>query len=534
MTGESSVRAESSGRNRRCLAAAARVGERSRVRREVQRARRASLLGLVPLLAALVTFSGCGKKGDPQPPIRMIPAPTTDLAAVQRDGDVLLDFGYPQATAAGTPLGSLSEVAVWELVWRVPAGAPVPTTADSRQFLAGARPVVVLDHDELAAAIDGDRVRLTVPVPPPPPPSPAASAVPGVVTAAPAAPAEPAATEPAPAPAPAEPAPREGATPAPPAAPEEGGTPAGTPAPAPGETPAPAAAPAPAPELAPPGGLAMVALAIKTQGPSGEESALSNLIAYPIQTAPAPATGLGVEGGAGGVKVSWQYPLSETPSTEPETPAAPEPGDGAETPALEPGPAAETPAAVPAAEAGATAPATEATAASGEVSGFDVYRRQATERTYGKPLRFVGPRSRSFLDESAVFGQRYIYTVTAVSERQPVLVESTFAEEVEIEYVDRYPPPPPEGLVALYGEGRVRLVWKASQAPDLAGYRVYRRSPDTQEFRPLTKELLSATELVDRDLAPGASYTYRVTAVDRKGNESKPSETAKAQVRARG
>ena len=480
--------------------------------------RRLSLLGLAPLLIALVAVAGCGKKGDPQPPIRSIPAPTTDLSAVQRDGDLLLDFAYPQTTAAGTPLTGLSEIAVWEMVWRVPAGTRAPTKVDARQFLAGARPVKVLEHDDVSAAIDGARVRLSLPVPPPPAALPTPAPAPATA-------ATPAATPPAPSPEP---------------APEPAPTPAA------GEAAAPTAAPAPAPApTAPTGpGQAMVALAVKTQGPSGEESALSNLIVFPLQEAPEAPTGLGAEAGADGVTVSWSYPLPETPP-EPESPAAGEPAAPAAVPSsaskATPEPAATAPEApdtgAPASEAQAAETQAAAPAAPGSdtseggVTGFDVYRRLATEKHYGQPLRFVAARLRSFVDESAVFGQRYIYTVTAVSARRPVLVESPFAEEVEVDYRDRYPPPAPEGLVALYGEGRVRLVWKASPAPDLAGYKVYRRGPDTQEFRPLTSELVTATELVDRNLAAGASYTYQVTAVDRLGNESPPSEPATVQAR---
>ncbi|HLE84516.1 MAG TPA: fibronectin type III domain-containing protein [Thermoanaerobaculia bacterium] len=42
---------------------------------------------------------------------------------------------------------------------------------------------------------------------------------------------------------------------------------------------------------------------------------------------------------------------------------------------------------------------------------------------------------------------------------------------------------------------------------------------------------MTATEHADRDLAPGATYRYRVTAVDRLGNESRPSETVTAVIR---
>jgi hypothetical protein len=352
---------------------------------------------MVPGLALLLTLAGgCGKKGDPLPPILLVPAPTTDLSVVRRGDELLLDLAYPQTTAAGTPLPRLAELAVWQLVWRAPQPAAEPVAADERQFLAGARPVRMVEGEELGAAVAGDRIRLTLDVPAP-----------------------------------------------------EAGT----------------------------SGLPMVTLAVKTEGPSGEESVFSNRVSFPLVEPPAPPTGIEAEAQARGVRVRWSYP--EAP----------------------------------------------------EVEGFNVYRRKATERSYGAPLRTLASTERLFLDESALFGESYIYTVAAVARRRPAVVESPFAEEVEVVYRDVFAPPVPQGLVALAEGGRVRLVWQASEAADRAGYRVYRRGPDTQEFRPVTQELVTGTDFADEGLPPGATYTYRVTALDRLGNESPPSETATAWIR---
>jgi len=355
-----------------------------------------------------VSLSACGKKGDPEPPIRMVPAGTDQLAVVRRGDELLLELPYPQTTAAGTPLPGVSEVAVWQLVWPVPAGAAGPPEVDERRFLVAATPVRVIAAEELPQVVRGDRIALSLPVP---------------------------------------------------------------------EPPAEAA-----------GAAAAVTVAVKTSGPGGEESAFSNRVSFLLTEPPEPPTGLQAQGGPGGVRLAWSW-KAEAPEEE-------------EAPGL---------------------------------AGFNVYRRKATERTYGPPLRAVEAGTRTFTDESALFGERYIYAVSAVASRRPVTIESRLAEEVEVDYRDLYPPPVPEGLVALFQmeaqEGRVRLVWEASRAPDLAGYLVYRRSPDTQEFLPLTPEPIPATEYQDRDLAAGATYSYRVTAVDRAGNESAPSEVATAVIR---
>jgi hypothetical protein len=84
-----------------------------------------------------------------------VPAGTDQLAVVRRGGELLLDLPYPQTTAAGTPLPGLSEVAVWQLVWPVPAGASGPPEVDERRFLVAATPVRVIG--ERGAAPGGTR-----------------------------------------------------------------------------------------------------------------------------------------------------------------------------------------------------------------------------------------------------------------------------------------------------------------------------------------------------------------------------------------
>jgi len=76
----------------------------------------------------------------------------------------------------------------------------------------------------------------------------------------------------------------------------------------------------------------------------------------------------------------------------------------------------------------------------------------------------------------------------------------------------------------------VELRWDPSPAPDLAGYRVYRRR--TGEAKPLvlTPELVNKPYFVDTQAVQGQTYYYSVTAVDdsRRANESLPSEEAAA------
>jgi hypothetical protein len=171
----------------------------------------------------------------------------------------------------------------------------------------------------------------------------------------------------------------------------------------------------------------------------------------------------------------------------------------------------------------------EWTPVAGTVVGYNVYRRGSTERANAKPVHTTGPTEKSWLDNTAKFGQGYIYSVTALSQIQPP-IESAIAAEREVRYVDRFPPPAPTELVALAEAGRVRLVWRPSEAEDVAGYIVYRRVDETGKFERVTPQPAVAAEYVDTAVAAGKTYVYRVTAVDQTGNESGPGNEVRAEV----
>jgi hypothetical protein len=165
--------------------------------------------------------------------------------------------------------------------------------------------------------------------------------------------------------------------------------------------------------------------------------------------------------------------------------------------------------------------------AQGTVVGYNIYRRNAQERSNGKPIHTAGAVEKSWLDNTARFGQSYIYTATALAQQSPP-IESGIASEREIHYVDRFAPPPPSELVALAEPGRIRLVWRASDADDLAGYVVYRRAGTGGAFERVTAQPVVAAEYVDTSVTKGQTYTYRVTAVDQAGNESAPGGEVRA------
>jgi predicted small lipoprotein YifL len=162
-------------------------------------------------------------------------------------------------------------------------------------------------------------------------------------------------------------------------------------------------------------------------------------------------------------------------------------------------------------------------------AGFNVYRRDAAARTGGQPLHVAPAAEKSWLDTSAQFGQSYIYSVTSVAQREPI-VESPVTSEREVRYQDRFAPDAPKELVALAEPGQVRLVWRASDATDVAGYLVFRRVGDTGSFEKITAQPVTSNGFLDSGVAAGRSYSYRVVAVDQAGNDSEPSGEARAAV----
>jgi hypothetical protein len=108
--------------------------------------------------------------------------------------------------------------------------------------------------------------------------------------------------------------------------------------------------------------------------------------------------------------------------------------------------------------------------------GYDVFRREAQSRGYGGAIGRVPGTETRYLDRSARFGSRYIYTVRTVANALP-LVHSDPAGEREVTYEDRYAPAPPTELLALAERGSVRLRWQASPANDVKGYFLWRRDP---------------------------------------------------------
>ncbi|MFP5288245.1 MAG: hypothetical protein ACLGI9_21095, partial [Thermoanaerobaculia bacterium] len=126
--------------------------------------------GVVCLLqfVLLGVAAACGNQGDPAPPLRSVPAPTSDLKVRQQGNRLLLDFTFPQTTAAGMTLGGITSVEVWEAVQPAPReGRPLPL--DARIFQAAATQKLALGQPDVGPATFGNRILIPRPLPEPAP-----------------------------------------------------------------------------------------------------------------------------------------------------------------------------------------------------------------------------------------------------------------------------------------------------------------------------------------------------------------------------
>jgi hypothetical protein len=138
----------------------------------------------------------------------------------------------------------------------------------------------------------------------------------------------------------------------------------------------------------------------------------------------------------------------------------------------------------------------------------------------------------TFTDSTIEWEKTYEYQVDAVTVITPegkpsIEVPGDDSPDVKVFANDIFPPAVPSGLqAAASGPGQppfVDLIWAPDSEADLAGYRVYRRVNNGQILK-LNSELVKTPAYRDTNVVPGKTYSYSVSAVDIRGNESARSE----------
>ncbi len=141
-----------------------------------------------------------------------------------------------------------------------------------------------------------------------------------------------------------------------------------------------------------------------------------------------------------------------------------------------------------------------------------------------------------YQDTGFDFDKTYVYVVRSVISEGGSLLESGDSRPVILTPKDIFPPAAPQDIVATTlpggspGTSVVDLSWTINLETDVAGYRVYRSESENERGALLTPELLPTPSFRDTTVVAGRRYWYTVTAVDRAGNESAPSDVSLVEV----
>jgi len=137
----------------------------------------------------------------------------------------------------------------------------------------------------------------------------------------------------------------------------------------------------------------------------------------------------------------------------------------------------------------------------------------------------------TFIDEGVDNDSDYRYAVRAVRVDPAVTATGEASAAVVAAAGDTTAPAAPANLLAVPSPGAVRLAWNPSGSPDVAVYAIY-RAVDTGDFMRIATTVAITTIYMDRDVRPGATYRYAVTALDkaRRPNESARSNEISVRV----
>jgi hypothetical protein len=171
---------------------------------------------------------------------------------------------------------------------------------------------------------------------------------------------------------------------------------------------------------------------------------------------------------------------------------------------------------------------------------YHIYRRPegSPQQIFVGQVPISGEAAFTFTDPSIEWEKAYVYhaniaTVVARPGQPEAQVEGEDTPEVKVFTHDVYPPAVPSGLQAVFsGPGQspfIDLIWAPVTDLDFAGYNVYRHEPGSPPEK-LNAEPLKTPTYRDAAVDSGKAYSYSVSSIDLRGNESARSEEASERV----
>jgi hypothetical protein len=248
---------------------------------------------------------------------------------------------------------------------------------------------------------------------------------------------------------------------------------------------------------------------VRTSESRKKPSPDSNPASVRVDPAPVPISDLKAELVRSGLHLSWSAP-SETPAG----PAPPIKEYQIYRAELSPGSASEQPAA----------------------AQPQVFPIPGAKRAAPRQEKIGNSESPSYEDSQVAVGATYEYFVRSVVEYSGEPVESGDSNSATITVRSIFPPSAPTGLVVVPvpAEGGIPahldLSWAVNPETEVAGYNVYRSEQEDTRGNRLNAQLLPTPAFSDMSTIVGQHYFYRITAVDRFGNESEPGATVSGEI----
>lgn len=154
---------------------------------------------------------------------------------------------------------------------------------------------------------------------------------------------------------------------------------------------------------------------------------------------------------------------------------------------------------------------------------YQVYRR-----TGDRKFSSVGDLlpATQFVDRDVKNGQEYFYQLQTRHSLHDTVIPGSLSKVISAIPSDITPPPPPKQLSVVRMSDGVRILWDSVTTPDLAGYKIYRRT-EKGPWKLIGETSAGAFSYTDSNLPTGTgSWYYGVKSFDRANppNESVFSE----------
>ncbi|MFN0277782.1 MAG: fibronectin type III domain-containing protein [Pyrinomonadaceae bacterium] len=159
--------------------------------------------------------------------------------------------------------------------------------------------------------------------------------------------------------------------------------------------------------------------------------------------------------------------------------------------------------------------------------GYNIYR-STSQKEPGKLLNKSPVTNANFNDEFFEFGKEYYYFVRAVSVgTQAEPIESSESNVLKFKAVDTFAPSPPSAITVAAAPTTISIFFAVNVEKDVVGYNIYRSTEKElplSQWALLTPELLKTNTFQDTKVESGKTYHYYLSATDKFGNVSEPSD----------